>query len=301
VTQSRNVPGEFGSKVLQERSIAILLRYLPCGALATMKLIEYFDRTCIINLPEQTGRLSAIRKELGQFGSDACPAKVQVPFAPRPTDPNGFISKGVYGSFLSHLEILKQAAADHLESVWVLEDDATFSRRMVREQEQLVAQLERDPWGLCFFGHSLLRELAGMPDGLVPTPGDLAFRWSHCYAVRSGTLSRLIEHLEGIRSRPAGDPRGGKMYVDGAFNWFRKSNPDVLVLSANPVMSIQRGSRSGLGKGWWYDDRPVLKTPLALARWTRDEIWRRTGFLAPSGVKNQAIAATTNKPQNSNG
>ena len=260
-----------------------------------MKLVEYFGRTCIINLPERTDRLTALRKELKKFGADSCPSKIQVPFAPRPDDAHGFFSKGVYGSYLSHLDIFKQAVTDGLESVWILEDDATFHSRMVRDQEQFIAYLQQNPWGMCFFGHSLQDELEGMPEGLVPTKS--IFRWSHCYAVHSSALEPLIEYLEENMANPEGHHRGGKMYVDAAFNWFRKFNPDVVTLAANPVMSIQRGCRSSLNDGWWYDHWLALNGPVALARWTRDEVWRRTGYyLTKSSEHKFAIAALKNRP-----
>src|SRR5262249_11490801 len=154
------------------------------------------------------------------------PEKVQVPYAPKPEDANGFASRGVYGSYLSHFNILKDALRDGIRTVWILEDDATFSHRMVRDQARIAEFLERDPWDMCFFGHSLHRELEGMPKGLIHhTAG---FRWAHCYAIHSRVLPRLIAYLEENMNNPPGDPRGGKMYIDPAYSFFRKFNPDVV-------------------------------------------------------------------------
>jgi len=241
-----------------------------------MKLIEYFDRTCIINLPERTDRLRLIRKELRRCGADGHPEKVQIPYAPKPDDANGFTSRGVYGSYLSHLNILKDVLRDGIQTVWVLEDDATFSHRMVRDQAQTIEFLQRNPWDMCFFGHSLHRELRGMPKGLIHHTA--SFRWAHCYAVHSRVLPRLIAYLEENMSNPRGDPRGGKMYIDPAYSFFRRFNPDVVSLVANPVMSIQRGSVSSLGGCNWYDRSRLLVPLVSLARSARDELWRWTGL-----------------------
>ena len=240
-----------------------------------MTLVEYFDRTCIINLPERPDRLRVIRKELRRCGGDEHPEKVQVPYAPKPDDAYGFASRGVYGSYLSHYTILQDALRDGIETVWVLEDDATFSHRMVRDQARIVETLRREPWDMCFFGHSLRRDLVGMPRGLIHHTAP--FRWAHCYAVHAKVLPRLLAYLEENMSNPPGHPRGGKMYIDPAYSFFRKFNPDVISLVANPVMSVQRGSVSSLTGGHWYDRSRVLVPAIALARSARDELWRWTG------------------------
>jgi glycosyl transferase, family 25 len=249
-----------------------------------MTLVDYFDRTCIINLPERPDRLRVIRKELRRCGGDDHPEKVQVPHAPKPDDANGFASRGVYGSYLSHFTILKDALRDGLQTVWILEDDATFSHRMVRDQARIVESLRGNPWDMCFFGHSLHRELRGMPRGLIRhTAG---FRWAHCYAIHSRVLPRLIAYLEENMNSPPGGPRGGKMYIDPAYSFFRRLNPDVVSLVANPVMSVQRGSVSSLADSRWYDRSKPLVPLIALARSARDELWRWTGLHLASHPEN---------------
>jgi hypothetical protein len=54
------------------------------------KLFEYFDRVAIVYLPER---------------GDRC----KIPPAPKPDEANGFPSRGVYGSFLSHVNIIHDA------------------------------------------------------------------------------------------------------------------------------------------------------------------------------------------------
>ncbi len=241
-----------------------------------MTLIDYFDRIAIIHLKERKDRYRALVGELRRMGIEITHRKVCIPDAPMPPEANGFPNKGVYGSFLSHLEILTSAQRDNLTSVWVLEDDAIFSHRFAREQQKIAKFLAQGNWDICYFGHSLTKELDSLEVGLPRYSG--AFYWAHCYAVHARILPRLTEYLEETRQRPRGDPRGGKMYIDAAYTLFRKLNPDVLTLVGNPVLSLQRGSPSSLASGHWYDRYSLTRPAIELARVVRDECWRRTGW-----------------------
>jgi GR25 family glycosyltransferase involved in LPS biosynthesis len=237
-----------------------------------MTLYEYFDRVAIIHLPERRDRLQSLSAELRRMGADIQEPKVQIPYAPRPSDANGFPSRGVYGNFLSHLGILREALKDGLQTIWVLEDDAIFSRRMYREQAAMVERLQQSDWDLCFFGHSLTPELANQPTGLVPPKGD--FMWMHCYAVHARVLPRLVAYLERAVDLPSGHPDGGKLYIDGAFTLFRRFNPDVVTLVCNPALSLQKRCPSGLNEPKWFDKVALTRPLVSLARRARDEWWK---------------------------
>ncbi len=237
-----------------------------------MNLYEYFDRISIIHLPERKDRYYALVKELRRMGIDIRGSKVDVPNVPRPEDPNGFPSRGVYSCFLSHLEIHKKALKDGLDTVWVLEDDAIFSRRMCGIQGALVDTLQNTKWDMCYLGHTLTKELAGQPAGLVPPAAD--FLWAHCYAVHARVLPRLVPYLERATVLPSGHPEGGKLHVDAAFTLFRRFNPDVVTLVSNPRLSIQRGSFSSLNDRRWYDKSVVARPLVSAARSMRDQWWR---------------------------
>ena len=129
---------------------------------------------------------------------------------------------------------------------------------------------------MCFFGHTLNEELHDYERGL-PRYTDF-FGWSHCYAVHGSILPRLISFLERIITNDPSNPEGGKIYLDGAFNHFRRFNPDVEVLVANPVLSVQRGSPSSLGSQKPYDKITFLRPLVNLMRVVRDESWRQTGW-----------------------
>jgi len=212
---------------------------------------EYFDRVYIIHLPERRDRYTALGAELARLGIDIEDRRqVRIPHAPRPADANQFPSRGVYGNFLSHLSILKEAQAE-----WV-------------------QRLQTTPWDLCFFGHSLKRELAGRERGLIPhTAG---FIWAHCYAVNGPALGELIAYLELTAERPIGHPLGGRMYIDGAFTMFRQQHPHRITLVSNPVLSVQKGSPSNIAGTGWYRALGPLQPLLGAARALRDQWWRLT-------------------------
>ena len=248
-------------------------------------LLDYFDRISIIHLKNRADRYRALARELRRLGIAITHAKVCIPDAPMPPEPNGFPSKAVYGSFLSHLEILKSAQHENLQSVWVLEDDAIFSRRFVREQHKIADFLARHEWDICYFGHSLTNELASLKTGLPRYSGP--FYFAHCYAVHARIFPRLIGYLEETRDRPRGHPLGGKMYIDAAHVLFRRFNPDVVTLVSNPVLSVQGGSPSTHGHGHWYDRHFLARPVIKMARGIRDECWRWTGWTYGGAARRQ--------------
>lgn len=241
-----------------------------------MNLLDYFDRISIVHLPERKDRYSALAGELQRLAISLEHEKIFIPSAPRPLDANGFRSAGVHGNFLSHLDILKSAQAARLGSIWVMEDDAIFSRRFVRGQNLIAGVLANSEWDLCYFGHSLTTELNQLELGLPRYSGP--FYWAHCYAVHGRVLSRIVGYLEETLVNPSGHPRGGRMYIDAAHTLFRKFNPDIVARVSNPVLSVQRGSPSSLAKQQWYDKLSITRWAVGAARLARDESWRWTGW-----------------------
>ena len=227
-------------------------------------LIEF----SIINLPVRTDRLGSLGRELRRFGLDIANPKVTIPPAPIAENANGFPSRGVYGNFLSHLNIIEDAYKDKLRNVLVLEDDAIFSHRF--RSTPIARTLSNAPWDMCFIGHSLTIEPA--VSGLVKSAAP--FKWAHCYAVNRGIMPRLIEYMKSVIERPAGHPDGGKMYIDGTYNLFRRHNSDVVSLLAAPSLSVQKGSPSSLNDAHWYDKNPTARILVNAVRGARDECWR---------------------------
>lgn len=202
-----------------------------------------------------------------------------MPDPPMPKDANGFTSRGVYGSFLSHLEIIEAAYRDGLDTVWVLEDDAIFSRRFNAQQTAISEYLRANEWDQLFLGHTSHGTPPASPTGLVRYSGP--FIWAHCYAVHRRLMPRLIEYLRKTIDREAGHPEGAKVYIDAAYFLFRQLYPDVISVVSSPCLSVQKGSQSSLNSPLWYQ-RSSFGSVVNLAREIRDEFWRH-GLLRIDG------------------
>jgi glycosyl transferase family 25 len=246
-----------------------------------MGILEYFDRLAIVHLPNRTDRYRSLQHELSRIGIDIKDPKVSIPEPPMPETANGLTSRGVYGSFLSHLEIIEAAYRDGLDTVWIMEDDAIFSRRFNEQQQEVVKYLRSTAWDQAFIGHSTLEKLPYSPTGLVRYSGP--FIWAHCYAVHRRIMPRLTEYLRLTLDRETGHPEGGKVYIDAAYFLFRQLNPDVICLASSPCFSVQKGSQSSLNLPRWYQ-KPQLGAVVNLGRELRDELWRR-GWLQIDGPK----------------
>ena len=245
-----------------------------------MELLDYFDRVAIIHLPDRVDRYRTLRTELSRIDIDIDGPKVVIPHAPMPETANGYTSRGVYGSFLSHLEILEAAYRDGLETVWVLEDDAIFSKRFRSQQAAVAKHLRANDWDMFFVGHTVLNSLPDSPTDLLRFSGP--FLWAHSYAVHRRIMSRLIEYLRKTEERPEGHPEGGKVYIDAAYFLFRQIYPDVISIVSSPCFSVQKGSPSSLNTLPWYKRVFPFSLGVNLARELRDEFWRQ-GWMRING------------------
>jgi glycosyl transferase, family 25 len=242
-------------------------------------LLAGFERIYIINLPERKDRYVQIKEELAAIGIDIDSAKVRIMHGQWSDSANGFTSLGAYGNFMSHLRILREAAADRLSSVWILEDDATFRRslRSNQLQSRVSSRLAEKDWDIAYLGHAIDPAVlkAHQQELFVPIASDLEFLWAHCYAVSARGMPSLLAYLEETLVNPPGHPRGGRMYIDGAMNMYRRQHPQVCTLASPANLSSQRGSTSSLAGGKFYDKLPPARAAVQALRSLRDEAWRR--------------------------
>ena len=227
-----------------------------------------FDRIAIINLPERRDRRRAVTRELRSLGLSVDGARVRFVEAIRPDGPGDFPSTGARGCFLSHLLVLRQAQADGVRRLLVLEDDVMFTPAL-RRAARLGPTLKEGDWHLAYPGHVQ----AAKPGPLRWERTSEALVCAHCYAVNASALPVLVAHLEACLARPAGHPDGGPMHVDGALTWLRRQRPDLVTLLASRSLAGQRSSRSDIIGPSWLDRR----LGLVLAAWVRGlrNHWRR--------------------------
>ena len=230
-----------------------------------MKIIDFFERAYVINLPSRMDRRKMIVQELKKAEMPLRPNKIEIFPAIRPDNAGGFPSIGVLGCFLSHLTILKRARDEGLANILIMEDDLKISEQFRSSQEILVDQLSQTDWGFVYFGHVEEVSEAGSPVTLQL----LSKSWlisAHFYGVNGAIFDRLLSFLEQLKDRPGGHPDGGPMHLDGAYSTFRAQNPDIVTLIASPNLGWQRSSRSDITTAHWFDKLPVLKQLATAAR-----------------------------------
>ena len=212
------------------------------------KLALHFERIVVINLESRRDRYAEMGEELRRAGLSWDSPQVRHFAAVRPADAAGFATVGAHGCFCSHLGALAQAVADQVESVLILEDDCTLSLDFEARMDKVNAGLAASDWSLFYGGWRLEGQSlpAASPNGLTPLGAQQPIWLAHCLALRGEALRAAPAFLRDLMSRPAGDPRGGRMDVDGAYNWLRRAQPHLGTFVATPQIAYQRSSASDI-------------------------------------------------------
>ena len=246
-----------------------------------MKIFDAFQRFYVVNLPERTDRRREMLAELATAGIAADDPRLRFFRAVRPEDAGPFPSLGSRGCYLSHLGILREALAEGLENVLVLEDDLAMEPAARDPQPQLLEVLREGRWDFAYPGH-----VEGCADpAAAPTwqTTDKPLACTHFYAVNRLVMPDLIAYLEACIERPPGHPDGGPMHVDGAFSMFRMRNPDRVTLICMPSLGGQRSSRSDIYPNQWFDLLPGFQQATGLARAVANHI--RSAMRGGAGLK----------------
>lgn len=225
-------------------------------------LLNFFDKSYIINLPERIDRRRQMEEELKMLGFVE-PSRVVFFPAIKPDDRGDFPNLGARGCFLSHLAVLKEAQRENLNNVLIMEDDLLFTRFLIQQQDEAVNELQQLNWDIAYPGHG---------ESLPPGTEGIFQKYSqplvlaHFVAFNRKAIAQVVDFLEIVLSRPAGHPDGGPMHVDGAYSTFRMQHPDLVTLIANPSLGIQRSSPSSIAGYKWFETAPVLAQLLGAAR-----------------------------------
>lgn len=245
-------------------------------------MLEYFDQIYVINLESRKDRLQEIREEFNKIGIDFSHPKFQVFKAIKPETYDGWPTQGTKGCYLSHLGVLKNAKQNGFERILILEDDASFTQYFNILMDETIRQLkdthtENSAWGIFYGGY---RACENVDDKITeayklnklysknifkPLPEHEIF-CLHFVAITKPVIAQLVDYLEAIMNKPMGDPTGGRMHVDGAYNWFRKEHPEITTLMAYPQLAKQRSSRTDIHELKWFDVLPFFKTAAGAAR-----------------------------------
>lgn len=238
--------------------------------------LDYFERIFIINLPSRADRRSEMAAQLKAIGLSLETANVELFPAVRPDAPEGFPSIGARGCFMSHLGVLRSAQRLGLQRVAIFEDDLDFAADFNARIGSIVERLESTNWSMFYGGYHMAQVSCGPAHGgLVEIRPDELIGTTHFVVFQGEAISAAVHYLEKILDRPAGDPEGGPMHVDGAYNWFRRANPQFKTVLATPELGFQRASRTDIHDLRWYDTTPLVRDGVACLRLVKNALVRR--------------------------
>ncbi len=228
--------------------------------------MDLFDAIYIINLPSRTDRKAEMLDQLQRADISAWSSQLEFFEAIRPHDKGEFPTIGTRGCFLSHLGVLKSALAAGHATILVLEDDLNFVDGFQDAFRAQLPALQRSQWDIAYLGLLKVTPPLEGGSGLVVVPPSSPVLGLHMVGIRSSVIPDLINYLEAILARPAGDPRGGAMHVDGAYGWFRAANPSRTTVACQPSLGYQRSSRTDIHALRWFDKTWGVRSVVAAVR-----------------------------------
>ncbi len=235
-------------------------------------LIGACGEMVVINLPHRSDRRAEFSAQLRRVGLSFEDPRVHLFAAIRPDDAGGFPSIGARGCFMSHLSILRQARDSGAERVLICEDDFDFAPNPAARIAALYEESGQRPWDI-LYGFAPKSQLVRDTEQdriLHPLSPTQPVICAHFVAFRRRAIEQLVPYLEATLARPPGDPDGGPMHVDGAYNWFRRAHPDLQVLAASPAIGIQRASSTDIAALGRKDRVPVVRNLMRVARKLRN-------------------------------
>lgn len=237
-------------------------------------LNTFFDQVYVINLKLRADRRAEIDAQLRRIGLSLDGPRVTVFEASKPTEPGGFPTPGARGCFTSHLAVLREARDKGLASVLILEDDLNFCDDLVARFAGVAAGLDRHAWGLWYGSYHIDAPLPLSSAPCVQVAPALAVGTSALLAVNEPHIAPLVSYLEAMLRRPAGDPAGGPMHIDGAYCWYRLAHPEAATWLSTPPLGYQRSSRTDVHALRWFDRAGWVRHLVASFRRLQNQLRR---------------------------
>ena len=235
-------------------------------------LLEVFQKIYVINLASRADRRREMEAQLQRIGLSLRSEGVELFEAVRPQDKGDFPSIGSRGCFMSHLGVLRKAAAGGLDRILIIEDDLNFVDDIERRLGAVAGRLRENDWAM-FYGGYRLEEGAPVATGstMLVVPSDQSIGTSHFIGIAGTAIEPLVSYLQAQSQRKAGDAAGGPMHVDGSYSWFRRAHPELLTLLAVPELGYQRSSRTDVHDLRWFDRTWGVRRALAILRTLRNK------------------------------
>lgn len=209
----------------------------------TSSFFNYFDGAYVIHLAEQDDRRQDILQEFRLFRLTGLPTNTQFLTAIKPPDQDNFPSIEARGRFMNHLGALKAAKSQNWEHLLLLEDTVSFTKDLVKNQTQLLHELQISTWDFAYFGHHIT---TNTPTNFLLYPYTGPSLQAHFLAIHSRIFDRLIDFLETLLERPANHPDGGPMPVGEAYTAFHQHQSRINTLVATTPLGIQRSSQNSI-------------------------------------------------------
>lgn len=207
-----------------------------------MTIFPGFDRIRIINLPSRPDRRAEMLRELRRIGLDGDP-RVQFVNGVLVEDKAPWRAPGEKGVFLAQLGIIKDAAAAG-ESVLILEDDVDFTSAAAGWRRP-------EDCDILYGGY-----LPADANDLHSTD----IMGAHCIGFSARAVQELAPFLTDLLNHESPPP------IDGAYVWFRRQRDGFRTEFAEPVVAIQRPSRSDITPAHRLDKIPLLMGPMNALR-----------------------------------
>jgi glycosyl transferase family 25 len=237
-------------------------------------VFSHYDRIQIVNLPHRTDRRREMERELGKLD-----ISVPVSYFPaiKMEDRGPFLRVGSHGAYLSHLAILKSAAALG-ESVLILQDDCKF---LPQARTHEVAESTD-----IFYGGYDASDPADLHGSNIIGAHFMGF--SASAAKKAAVyLESLLDPNFPPEPRAAAQPQFDPAIrppIDGALVWFRRVHPEIQTEFA--MLSTQRSSRTDIGDLSLIDRLPIPAAAVGALRSARADL--RT-FRVNHGVEIRVI------------
>jgi hypothetical protein len=229
-------------------------------------LTESFDAIYVINLRTRTDRRAEMVEQFERVGVDPSSTKIEFFDAARPDDAAGFPSRGARGCFLSHLGILKAALKSGHDTILILEDDVNFVDGLAVAFANAAPRLREPDWALAYLGALAVNPPMESAELVGVVPPASSIMGSHMLAIRRDAMASVADYFEAMQARPAGDPAGGPMHVDGAYSWFRRTHAEFMTLLCTPPLGYQRPSRTDIHDLKWFDRLPLVRNAVGQLR-----------------------------------
>ena len=193
--------------------------------------------------------------QLASVGLDGDP---RVAFFPALKDPRAapFNCAGAYGCFLSHRQILSDAAAAG-DSVLILEDDCDFLPAIASY---------KPPEFDVFYGGFVAHDPADLENSDIIGSHFMGFSVYGANVATSYLKSYLSPDFQVGPFLPGQQPcaPSERPGIDGAYVWLRRAHPELRSTFAQ--IGVQRPSRTDIGSQPWFDKLPIARVAAGFAR-----------------------------------